>query len=73
LTVWGSGRSWATRTTPGGVWIRNAAKETSKTSLHPLLKSHSFAAHVHRALDALLNMEAIEVEASGMAKEALRP
>jgi predicted nucleic-acid-binding protein len=29
------------------------------------------APHVHRALEALLNMEGIEVEASGMAKEAL--
>jgi predicted nucleic-acid-binding protein len=29
------------------------------------------AAHVHRALEALLNMEGIEVEAAGMAREAL--
>jgi predicted nucleic-acid-binding protein len=29
------------------------------------------AGHVHRALEALLNMEGIEVEASGIAKEAL--
>lgn len=29
------------------------------------------AGHVHRALDALLNMEGIEVEAAGIAKEAL--
>ena len=29
------------------------------------------AAHVHRALNALLNMEGIEVEAAAMAREAL--
>jgi hypothetical protein len=41
---WGTGRSWANETTPGGVRITSAAKETSNPSLHPIIKTNKLAA-----------------------------